>query len=102
MKKSNGKNRGISYSVTVLHSGSYWAMRAVLTCVLEVDVIAIVCVLQFVGHHTESHDLLSDESVWPCDVHFYFGIIDLVGQPIVHDLRQVPAKQRERTAQMVQ
>jgi len=67
-----------------------------LTCVLEVDVIAIVRILQFVGHHSESHDLLSDESVWPRDVHLHLRVVDLVGQPIIHDLRQVSVGKRGR------
>ena len=73
------------------------AGKGVLTRVLEVDVIAVIRVLQFVGYHTESHDLLPDERVGPCDVHVHLGVVDLVGQPIVHDLRQVSAGQRGRT-----
>ena len=72
------------------------ADKGYLTRVLEVDVIAIVRVLQFVGHHAESHDLLPDERVGPCDVHVHLRVVDLVGQPVIHDLRQVPAGHRER------
>lgn len=64
-----------------------------LTRVLEVDVIAVVRVLELVGHHAESHDLLPDQSVRPRDVHVDLGVVDLVGQPIIHDLRQVSAGQ---------
>lgn len=63
---------------------------------MEVDIIAIVRILQLVGHHPESHDLLPDEGVGPGDVHLHLRIVDLVGQPIVHDLRQVSARWRER------
>lgn len=76
---------------TVLHNhfncGHPGPCARSLTCVLEVDVIAVVCILQFVGHHSESHDLLSDESVGPGDVHLHLRVVDLVGQPIIHDLR---------------
>lgn len=72
------------------------ADKGYLTCVLEVDVIAIVCVLQFVGHHAESHDLLPDERVGPRDVHVHLWVVDLVGQPVIHDLRQVSGGHRER------
>lgn len=70
--------------------------KDVFTCVLKVHVIAIVCVLQFVGHHTESHDLLPDESVRPGDVHVHLRVVDLVGQPIIHNFRQVSAGHRGR------
>ena len=53
------------------------ADKGYLTCVLEVDVIAIVCVLQFVGHHAESHDLLPDERVGPRDVHAHLWVVSL-------------------------
>ena len=74
------------------------ADKGYLTCVLEVDIIAIVCILQFVGHHTESHDLLPDERVGPRDVHVHLRVVDLVGQPVIHDLRQVPEGTERETS----
>ena len=72
------------------------AVLGLIIGILIGTVIAIVRVLQFVGHHAESHDLLPDERVGPCDVHVHLRVVDLVGQPVIHDLRQVPAGHRER------
>lgn len=50
-----------------------------LTGVPEVNVVAIVGVLQLVGHDAEGHDLLSDEGVGPGDVHIHLRVVQLVG-----------------------
>lgn len=61
-----------------------------LTWVLEVDIVAVVGIFQFVGHHPQSHDLLADEGVGARDVHDHLGVIHLVGQSILLDFREVP------------
>lgn len=86
------RNQGIVFYDHVTLEGTGTSQDS-LTRVLEVDVIAVVRVLELVGHHAESHDLLPDERVRPRDVHVDLGVVDLVGQPIVHDLRQVSAGQ---------
>lgn len=71
--------------------------RAVrITGVLEGDVVAVVGAAQFVGHHSQSHDLLPDEGVWPGDVNLHLWITLLIGQAISDNLWEVPAQDRKR------
>lgn len=65
-----------------------------VTGVLEGDVVAVVGTAQFVGHHSQCHDLLPDEGVRAGDVDLYLWIALLIGQAVLHDLREIPAKDR--------
>lgn len=61
-----------------------------LTGVPEVDVVAVVGVLQLVGHDAQGHDLLPDERVGSGDVHIHLRVVHLVGQTLFHHLREIP------------
>lgn len=61
-----------------------------LTGVPEVDVVAVVGVLQLVGHDAQGHDLLPDERVGSGDVHVHLRVVHLVGQTLFHHLREIP------------
>lgn len=67
-----------------------------ITGVLERDVIAIVGAAQFVGHHSQSHDLLPDEGVRAGDVNLHLRVTLLIGQAILHHLWEIPAYDRKR------
>lgn len=66
---------------------------------MKVDVVAVVGVLQLVGHHPQSHDLLPDERVRPRDVHPHLWVIQLVGQAVLLDFREVPEQSDETREQ---
>lgn len=65
-----------------------------LTGVLEVDVFAIVGVSQLVGHHSQGHDLLSDEGVRSRDVHFHLWVIELVRKAVFYNFREISGNQQ--------
>lgn len=72
-------------------TGTYGKV-SLLTWVLKVDVVAVVGIFQFVGHHPQSHNLLADEGVWACDVHADLGVVHLVGQSVLLNFRKIPLK----------
>lgn len=67
-----------------------------VTGILEGDVVAVVGAAQFVGHHSQSHDLLPDEGVWAGDVNIHLWITQLIGQAIFHNLWEIPAHDRKQ------
>lgn len=68
--------------------------RKQLTGVLEVDVFAVVGVSQLVGHHSQGHDLLSDEGVRSRDVHFHLWVIELVRETVFYNFREISGNQQ--------
>ena len=53
--------------------------------------IAVVSVLQLLGHELESEDLLVYVNVRPCDVHGHLGVPLLTGQTVADDAGAVTA-----------
>lgn len=63
---------------------------AALTCVLKVHIMAVESVFQPVRHDLQLHYLLADRNVRFGYVDLHFRVIDLIGQAVSDDLRQVP------------
>lgn len=61
------------------------------TCVLEVHIAAVDSVFQPVCHDLKLHYLLAYRNVGFGDVDFHLGVVDLIGQAVSDDFREVPA-----------
>lgn len=70
-------------------------VATVRTCILEIHIIAFEGVFQAVRHDLQQHDLLTYSPVRLSDVDLHLWVINLIGQPITHDLWEVTAEKKK-------